>query len=328
MTKLYKLLSEGMPKSDVDVLQLFSNYSTGQLDKASLIRQVKAQHNKKKIEKDAASGKMYVWQVSNSVREFRVVADGRENAKEQVAIKLRVSLSYILDSHLTPLYPYVAPTSGPKWGIYNPLAQRFISKTDVDTGEKVLYTFDSAKEANDFYEDAKAIKGARVGFVVAQIPPEYRAGDYYVLPPTQPAPAAQAAPQRPRPATDFSQLGSNTTGAQRWQIIRNSDSRQVGEFNADSQEQAEQHMERVLNNARLDHTQHSVRLAPGQSTQTRRSGEFTGEWRIVNPDNGNPYHQFGGVGNSQADANRVAANWIRANLQSVRTFEVEPVMDQ
>jgi hypothetical protein len=327
MTKLYKLLSESMPKSDMDVIQLFSNYSSGQLDKAALIRQVKAQHNKKKIEKDAASGKMYVWQFSNRSRAFKVVADGRENAKEQSAIKLGMSLSYILDSHLTPLYPYVAQTDGPKWGIYNPLSQRFITKMDVDTGEAAVYTFDSAKEANDFYEDAKANRGARVGFVVVQIPPEYQAGEHYVLPRTPPT-DAQAAPQQQQPTVDFSQLGSNTTGSQRWQIIRMSDRTQVGEFNADNHSQAEQHMERVLNNAGMDPTQYDVRLAPAQPTQPRSSGEFTGEWRIVNPDNGNAYHQFGGVGNSQADANRVAANWIRANLPSVRTFEVEPVMEQ
>jgi hypothetical protein len=317
MTKLYKLLSEGMPKSDVDVMQLFSNYSSGQLDKAALIRQVKAQHNKKKIEKDAASGKMYVWQFSNQSRAFNVVADGRENAKEQAAIKQGVSLSQILDSHLTPLYPYVAPTHGPKWGLYNPLTQRFVTKTDVDTGEKVLYTFNSEKEATDFYEDAKANKGARVGFVVAQIPPEHQAGDHYVPPSTQPAPVAQAAPQRQQP------------GRQQWQIIRVRDGRMISMFLADNQEQAEQKLERDINNGRLDNTQrYEVRLAPSEPTQPRRSGEFTGEWRIVNPDNGNAYHQFGGVGNSQADANRVAANWIRANLPSVRTFEVEPVMEQ
>jgi hypothetical protein len=40
-------------------------------------------------------------------------------------------------------------------------------------------------------------------------------------------------------------------------------------------------------------------------------GEFTGRWKIVSGATGEVLHTFGGIGNSQSDANRVAADWIR-----------------
>jgi hypothetical protein len=46
---------------------------------------------------------------------------------------------------------------------------------------------------------------------------------------------------------------------------------------------------------------------PGQGQQ-----QWTGEWLILDP-NDRVIHRFGGVGNVQADANRVAINWLRQN---------------
>jgi hypothetical protein len=45
---------------------------------------------------------------------------------------------------------------------------------------------------------------------------------------------------------------------------------------------------------------------PGQGQQT-----FTGNWLILDPE-GREIHRFGGIGNVQSDANRVAINWLRA----------------
>jgi hypothetical protein len=60
---------------------------------------------------------------------------------------------------------------------------------------------------------------------------------------------------------------------------------------------------------------------PGQGQQV-----FTGEWKVV--DNaGRELYRFGGVGNSQADANRVAAQWAQRNM--VRDeVDVVPVMGE
>lgn len=54
--------------------------------------------------------------------------------------------------------------------------------------------------------------------------------------------------------------------------------------------------------------------------------QFTGEWKIVDPD-GNEIYRFSGVGNVQADANNVAMAWLRRNPQQMQSgVEVLPVM--
>jgi hypothetical protein len=60
---------------------------------------------------------------------------------------------------------------------------------------------------------------------------------------------------------------------------------------------------------------------PGQGQQ-----QFTGEWKIISP-NGEEIHRFGGIGNVQADANRVAIEWLRRNPGQMQAgVEVVPVM--
>jgi hypothetical protein len=132
---------------------------------------------------------------------------------------------------------------------------------------------------------------------------------------------------------DFSQMGSNTTGRHRYQIwTRREPHRQVGEFNADSMAQAEMHAHMVLGNAGLDSADYMVQQVVGswQNTDAQSSatppGEFTGEWKIVSP-NGEEIHRFGGIGNVQADANRVAIEWLRRNPGQMQAgVEVVPVM--
>ena len=51
---------------------------------------------------------------------------------------------------------------------------------------------------------------------------------------------------------------------------------------------------------------------PGQPQQ-----QFTGNWLILDQNN-DVIHRFGGVGNVQSDANRVAMAWLRGNQQHMR----------
>jgi hypothetical protein len=67
-----------------------------------------------------------------------------------------------------------------------------------------------------------------------------------------------------------------------------------------------------------------IEIAPPRSPA---GNQFTGEWKVLLPD-GREVYRFSGVGNSQADANRVAAQWLRNNGMGVsgEGFEVLPVM--
>jgi hypothetical protein len=143
-----------------------------------------------------------------------------------------------------------------------------------------------------------------------------------------PAPAALPDLFPELPAPDFSQLGSGTSGRERWQILSMGTGRQVGEFNADSYQGAIQHMRQALTRAGLDPEQYTVSPVESPPAPAAGTGEFTGEWRIVAPD-GTEVHRFGGVGNVQADANRVAMAWLQRNPRHmVDGTEVVPVMSE
>ena len=48
-----------------------------------------------------------------------------------------------------------------------------------------------------------------------------------------------------------------------------------------------------------------------QYAAQRSQGEFTGRWQIRNANTNEVLHTFGGIGNSQADANRVTQRWAQ-----------------
>jgi hypothetical protein len=63
---------------------------------------------------------------------------------------------------------------------------------------------------------------------------------------------------------------------------------------------------------------------------TQARGDFTGEWKVID-NNGRELYRFGGVGNSQADANRIAQQWVntqraQGNVIDAREIDVLPVM--
>jgi hypothetical protein len=60
-------------------------------------------------------------------------------------------------------------------------------------------------------------------------------------------------------------------------------------------------------------------------------GNWDGQWRVVDSDTGQELYRFGGIGNSQADANRVAADWLRQNAPKdadMTQIEVYPVLSE
>jgi hypothetical protein len=64
-----------------------------------------------------------------------------------------------------------------------------------------------------------------------------------------------------------------------------------------------------------------------QAAQQSAAGTFRGTWAIKDSQ-GNTLHTFGGIGNAQADANRVAAGWLaRAGYQDGLEVAVVPVME-
>lgn len=68
-----------------------------------------------------------------------------------------------------------------------------------------------------------------------------------------------------------------------------------------------------------------VETEPQNFPAARQTGEFTGRWRVVSSSTGETVYEFGGAGNRQADANRIAAEWARRTGFDDQV-EVYPVM--
>jgi hypothetical protein len=54
-------------------------------------------------------------------------------------------------------------------------------------------------------------------------------------------------------------------------------------------------------------------------------GQFTGQWRVLDPQ-GREVYRFGGIGNMQADANRAAIDWLQNNGYDPAEYSVLPIV--
>ena len=82
----------------------------------------------------------------------------------------------------------------------------------------------------------------------------------------------------------------------------------------------------MLFRSRQQHPSLDVGVRTGGVTSATRNqlpqGEFTGQWQIRDGQ-GRVLHTFGGIGNSQSDANRFAAGWLGRNRPELAGQEVE-----
>jgi len=109
LKKLYKLLESSQEKGGPDVLQLFANYSAGELDKAALIRQVRQKQLARDVDKGKVTGKMW-WRVGRPGygASAEVVASSKQEAIEK-GKKEYPDWANAQDMTATPLRPYQEP---------------------------------------------------------------------------------------------------------------------------------------------------------------------------------------------------------------------------
>lgn len=160
LKKLYKLLEGSQDKGGPDVLQLFANYSAGELDKAALIRQVR----EKQLARDVARGKapagqQYWWNVQwDANRRMEVVASNKAVAREVAAEEWGVPVEQLAVARVTMLRPYEPPQAKPaaasstgNWGIWMTSANRF-ARAPGQVDNNVLRRFPSQAAAMAFLE--------------------------------------------------------------------------------------------------------------------------------------------------------------------------------
>jgi hypothetical protein len=286
LKKLYGLLK---PKSKEDTLSYFAKYAAGEMPKAALKSFIKQAQLERKLSKGNMGGQDYWWEVSNpyySNASIRVVAKTKEEAIEKA----------------------LQPDGYPSW---------------ANTRQTVI-----ARALRPF--DNSPLK-ASVG---------------------EPQPVGRRDFNTPSQTDYENRLGwPDQTGDANYEIVRRDTMTPVFVFIANTEQDAARKYEQWLdlNGLPLETENYGFRelALPGstidlqrqraaqaqqipevpldieiaqpttQAASQRPSGEFTGRWLIQDPQ-GRTIHRFGGVGNVQSDANRVAIAWLRAHPGSMQ----------
>lgn len=306
LKKLYKLLT---PKSEDDLLSYFAKFSAGELPKQALksfVRQAQLQRN---ITKDPTGGKKYWWSVARPgyFASVEVVATTREEAIAKGKIEYP---DWAQSTNMTarPLRPYIEPTGQPK--SYN--------VTDA-SGYVMMFRAASPQAAEQMAKQQYPDKFRNVVSVVINDQATQAAGQFQ---------STETAPREGQPRNLV------PTGPGPWEIYRLSDNSAVRALSNTSRPEAEQEARSALGLRGEAPELYGVRTRPAaaQAPQTlTRPGQgqqtFTGEWKIVDA-NGREIHRFGGIGNAQADANRVAIQWLQRNTTHMQDgVEVLPIME-
>lgn len=183
LKKLYKMLEGSQEKGGVDVVQLFSNYSAGELDKAALIRQVREKQLARNLAKGKTPpGQKYWWSVTNpanTAASIEVVATSKEEAIEKAIEPGNYPEWARVQNTLraTPLRPYQepqAPNQTGNWGIWMQGPGRF-ARAPGQIDNSVLRRFPSREAAEQWIAQTRSTNSAmRTDIEVREIEPAGR----------------------------------------------------------------------------------------------------------------------------------------------------------
>lgn len=277
LKKLYKLLEGSQEKGGPDVLQLFANYSAGELDKAALIRQVRSKQLARDVDKGKQTGKMW-WRVglkSNPNYAIEVVGATRAEAIQAARAAdsniSRFNFDPATDFTAKPIRAYEEPEAKPgapaqssasgqgNWGIWMTGADRF-ARAPGQSDNSVLRRFPSREAAEQFITQSRSERSdMRTDIEVREIEP------------SQPVPGSTLDLQRQRAAA-----------------LQSADAAQGGTVDVATDRAAQ--APRTL-------------TTPGQAQQT-----FTGEWDVVMGGD----VVFRVPGENQGIANQAAQQWVLA----------------
>ena len=297
--KLYKLLTQDQKGSDT--IRYFADYVAGKIPKAALRSFVKQAQLQRKTERNKTSGEKMWWNVSNpgnSYASVEVVATSREEAIE----KALGDDGY--PSWANTRQSIVAEPVRP----YNLDAQ---STQDDDTAS--AFTAPPGSQGGGRPNDPNG----RYAIVPRSDPGLY--GSF-----TGPAPDYQFRFNMGNPAEQAQGRYVLQAWAARNNVV-------AADYMVVDTEQWDRPAD-AASGGIIDIEPDVAQALPGSTAalaqQRATPGTFSGAWKVLV--NGEEVHRFSGVGNSQSDANRVAATWLRNNGMGVsgEGFEVYPIMTE
>jgi hypothetical protein len=230
------------------------------------------------------------------------------------------------------------------WGIWMASANRF-SRQRGQIDNNVLRRFPSREAAEQFLTQTRADNPQmRTDIEVREIEPS-------TVTTQEPGGNGSPAYTMTRPAEPVNRNTLMPTGPGPWEVFRISDGSSVAELGQTNRMSAEVEARRVIDQRGEAPELYGVRTVTTNNTDNwsadferrmqagtadaaqggivdiageqpaapqtlTRPGQgqqqWTGEWLILDP-NDRVIHRFGGVGNVQADANRIAMDWLRRN---------------
>ena len=338
LKKLYKLLEPtAVETKSVDTVKYFSDYVAGKMPKAALRSFIKQAQLQRQIAKDPTGGQKYWWRVyidgknSPNTAMVELVATTKEEAQDIAAADWGWAANPARRSwDAEPVRPFDKSPVKATVGEPQPIGQqtgRYTYRAFYIDGNQTLGTF----QTDGIHGSTGAMFALRnflrsIGIDSAQ-------GIGYEEIGRQREPAAQSNDE-----------------PQEWEMFNMQTGAVLGTFTANGYRAAEQYIQQHITAAGGDPDQYDARPVRSQSAQQTGDNwsqdferrmqnpepvtpapqfgtgrEFAG-WKVLMP-TGEEVYRFSGVGNSQADANRIAAEWLRNNGRGVsgEGFEVVPV---
>lgn len=296
LKKLYKLLTEDNT-DESDTIRYFSEYVAGKIPKAALRSFVKQAQLTRQVKRGETSNQKMWWNVSNPAQSFasiEVVASTKEEAIEKALGSDGYPSWANTRSTVVakPLRPYEEKPAQNSTGT---------SQTDM---ENRLGWPDQTSDAN--YEVVDRQTNRPVFLFIANTDADaWRKYSDWL-----------AAAGIPEDTEDYGWRPRGARGQHAQSHLRFDQSQQtsVPGSTLDLQRQ------RAAQAQEIPEVPLDIEIAPPTG------GQFTGEWKVVDPQ-GRIIYSFSGVGNNQGDANRVAMDWLRRNPQRMQAgVEVLPVM--
>jgi len=301
--KLYKLLAPG--SNEPGILELFANFSAGELDKEALIRQVRAAQLERDIAKGKApAGQKYWWNVQwDSNRRIEVVAPNKAVARQVAAEEWGVPESQLAIAKVTMLRPYEEPKprsaadNQGNWGIWIGGSERFAREPNTPVADNVLRRFPSQAAAMAFLERSREENPRmRTDVQVREIPSDYQLPD---TPVGRPVASAGRFSNRLSQTDIENRLGWGGQEADaNYEVVDRSNNQSVFKFIANTPQEAQRKYGQVLDVFGFPHdTENYGFRAIG------RAG--VQQWEIVNHNTGEVVERVNG---SRQDANLHAMN--------------------
>ena len=331
LTKLYKLLSEN-DKGNTDTIKYFSEYVAGKIPQAALRSFVKQAQLQRDIKRGKTAGQKMWWRVykdgKNSGRygaQIELVATSEDEAKQKAAKEwgepLLVNTLARMDAE--PLRPFkeTEPT-GPMLGNRpsNPDGNYVIVNMADET--KPLYRY-MAASAEDTLSVLRQWIAANPGQILYhyKYDPDQRLGQPEA-PASQPAGTQSTEPEEEGTSSWIvRKLGDNGPEGPEITIraTGEQDARDLVRARYPNLQYAWLEVKPAENNA-IPEVPLDIEQNFPQASSAPAGNSFSGQWKVMI--DGEEVWRFRGVGNNQADANRIAQTWI---LDQIRQGSLSPV---